>query len=136
AVRSNQQIFGSVSFGDASAGRRDQKRSTVMKRRGFLLFGLSLLACMALAARPHVAAAASWQTSAPRDGVYRSDGAELGLRNKYGAPGECYTVLAEVYDPYGSPEAYQYKSLCGDDWTYWYFQDANYRGWYSVTFAI
>ena len=107
-----------------------------MVRRGLALFGLSLLVCLVFATRPHVTAAASWQTSAPRDGVSRPRTAELGLRNKFGASGECYTVLAEVYDPSGNPEAYQYKSVCGDAWTYWYFGDANYRGWYSVTFTI
>ncbi|KPK46986.1 MAG: hypothetical protein AMJ77_04530 [Dehalococcoidia bacterium SM23_28_2] len=77
----------------------------------------------------------TWQTSAPRVAVGIGEVVELGLRNKFGEPGECYDFLMEVYDPmdgYSSGEA----TVCADEWAYLPYEDTFLSGTYYVFFWI
>ncbi len=99
------------------------------------LLGLLLL-CLFINPSRGIAADPAWQVSAPRDGVWRYTQVELGLRNKWGAYGECYWVDVEVYDPWGDVAQGGNGWVCSDDWSYWTFERAYYRGWYWVYYAI
>ena len=77
----------------------------------------------------------SWQVSAPRELVAMGDTVELGLRNEYGFPGECYDFVVEVFDPesyYSSGEG----TVCADEWTYLYYSDTWLSGIYDVFYSI
>jgi len=77
----------------------------------------------------------TWQVSAPRQPIALGDTAELGLRNKWGSPGECYDFVVEVLDPestYASGE----DTVCADEWTYLNYSDTWVAGTYSVYYSI
>jgi hypothetical protein len=107
-----------------------------------LIAGLALLVASAagtIAASPlatHAQAGMDWQTSAPRDPVSAFSAVTLGLRNKFGADGECYAFSAEVDHPFGDVAATGTFNVCGSDWTYLQFANTTYEGTYTVFFAI
>ena len=77
----------------------------------------------------------SWQVSAPREAVYAGTTIELGLRNEFGYPGECYDFTVEVYDPDGYT-ASGYGTVCADEWTYLTYSDTWTSGYYDVSYYI
>jgi hypothetical protein len=77
----------------------------------------------------------SWQVSAPRTAVAAGTVVELGLRNEFGYPGECYDFTVEVYDPDGYT-ASGYDTVCGDAWTYLTYSDTWVSGYYDVSYYI
>jgi len=77
----------------------------------------------------------SWQVSAPREAVAAGSTIELGLRNEFGYPGECYDFTVEVYDPDGYT-ASGYGTVCADEWTYLAYSDTWVSGYYDVSYFI
>ena len=77
----------------------------------------------------------SWQTSAPREAVYAGTTVEMGLRNEYGVPGECYDFTVEVYDPDGYSAAGN-DTVCADEWTFLTYSDTWVSGYYDVAYYI
>jgi hypothetical protein len=77
----------------------------------------------------------SWQVSAPREAVAIGDTVELGLRNEYGVPGECYDFVVEVYDPEGYYASGE-DTVCADEWTYLTYSDTWISGYYDVSYYI
>jgi hypothetical protein len=77
----------------------------------------------------------SWQVSAPRQAVAAGTTVELGLRNEYGMPGECYDFVVEVYDPDGYYASGQ-DTVCADEWTYLTYSDTWTSGYYDVSYYI
>jgi len=77
----------------------------------------------------------SWQVSAPRTAVTAGSTIELGLRNEFGYPGECYDFTVEVYDPDGYT-ASGYGTVCADEWTYLTYSDTWVSGYYDVSYFI
>ena len=77
----------------------------------------------------------SWQVSAPRELVAMGDTVELGLRNEYGFPDECYDFVVEVFDPEGSYSSGE-DTVCADEWTYLYYSDTWLSGIYDVFYSI
>jgi hypothetical protein len=77
----------------------------------------------------------SWQVSAPREAVAAGSTIELGLRNEFGYPGECYDFTVEVYDPDGYT-ASGYGTVCADHWTYLTYSDTWVSGYYDVSYYI
>ena len=77
----------------------------------------------------------SWQVSAPREAVAAGSTIELGLRNEFGYPGECYDFTVEVYDPDGYT-ASGYGTVCADEWTYLTYSDTWVSGYYDVSYFI
>jgi hypothetical protein len=77
----------------------------------------------------------SWQVSAPREAVAAGTDIELGLRNEFGSPGECYDFTVEVYDPDGYTSS-GYGTVCAADWTYLTYSDAWTSGYYDVSYYI
>jgi hypothetical protein len=77
----------------------------------------------------------SWQVSVPWEPVAVGDTVELGLRNEYGFPGECYDFLVEVFDPEGYYSSGQ-GTVCADEWTYMYDSDTWTPGFYDVFYTI
>ncbi|MGQ9573597.1 MAG: hypothetical protein ACUVV3_10535, partial [Dehalococcoidia bacterium] len=77
----------------------------------------------------------SWQTSAPRTPVGIGEVVEVGLRNKYGQPGECYTFLVEVYDPVGDYASAE-DTVCADEWTDLTYEYTYLSGIYYVYYSI
>jgi len=76
----------------------------------------------------------TWQTSAPRMPVAIGEVVDLGLRNKYGEPGECYDFLMEVSDPlaeYVSAEG----TVCADEWADLSYEYTYLSGTYGVYFS-
>ena len=63
------------------------------------------------------------------------DTVELGLRNEYGAPGECYDFVVEVYDPDGYSASGQ-DTVCADQWTYMTYSDTWVSGYYDVSYYV
>lgn len=61
---------------------------------------------------------------------------ELGLRNKFGDPGECYDFLIGVFDPFGDYAAWAQDTVCGDEWTEFTYDDTFVPGLYAVYFGI
>lgn len=77
----------------------------------------------------------SWQVSAPREPVAMGDTVELGLRNEYGLPGECYDFVVEVFDPEGYYASGE-DTVCADEWTYLTHSDTWVSGIYGVFYSI
>ena len=77
----------------------------------------------------------TWQTSAPRVPVAIGEVVELGLRNKYGEPGECYDFLMEVMDPL-EEYAWAEGTVCADEWADFTYEDTFLSGTYTVYFSI
>jgi hypothetical protein len=77
----------------------------------------------------------SWQVSAPREAVAAGSTIELGLRNEFGYPGECYDFTVEVYDPDGYT-ASGYGTVCADEWTYLTYSDTWVSGYYDLSYFI
>jgi len=77
----------------------------------------------------------SWQVSAPRQAVAMGDPVDLGLRNEYGFPGECYDFVVEVYDPDGYTSSGD-GTVCADQWTYMTYSDTWVSGYYDVSYFI
>ena len=77
----------------------------------------------------------TWQTSMPREPVAIGEVVELGLRNKYGEPGECYTFVVEVSDPLGEYTA-AYGPFCADEWADFTYEDTFLSGTYNVYFSV
>ena len=77
----------------------------------------------------------SWQTSAPREAVAMGDTVELGLRNEFGSPGECYDFTVEVYDPDGYYSSGN-DTVCADQWTYLTYSDTWTSGYYDISYYI
>jgi len=77
----------------------------------------------------------SWQVSAPREAVAAGSTTELGLRNEFGYPGECYDFTVEVYDP-DSYTASGYGTVCADEWAYLTYSDTWVSGYYDVSYYI
>ena len=77
----------------------------------------------------------TWQTSIPREPVAIGEVVELGLRNKYGEPGECYTFVIEVSDPLGEYAA-AYGPFCADEWADFTYEDTYLSGTYDVYFSV
>jgi hypothetical protein len=77
----------------------------------------------------------TWQTSAPRTPVGIGEVVELGLRNKYGEPGECYDFVIELLDPLGD-YAWAEDIVCADEWTDFIYEDTFLSGTYDVYFSI
>lgn len=76
-----------------------------------------------------------WQTSAPREAVAPGSTVEVGLRNKWGVPGECYDFVVEVYDPEGYYASGE-DTVCADEWTYLTYSDTWVSGYYDVSWYI
>jgi hypothetical protein len=76
-----------------------------------------------------------WQTSAPRTPAAVGEVVELGLRNKFGEPGECYAFLIEVLDPLGDYASAE-DTVCGDEWAYLTYENTFAPGTYDVYFSI
>ena len=77
----------------------------------------------------------TWQTSAPRVPVAIGEVVDLGLRNKYGEPGECYDFLMEVMDPLGEYASAE-GTVCADEWADFTYEDTFLSGTYDVYFSI
>jgi hypothetical protein len=77
----------------------------------------------------------SWQVSAPREAVAAGTTVELGLRNEFGSPGECYDFTVEVYDPDGYYESGN-DTVCADQWTYLTYSDTWTSGYYDISYYI
>jgi hypothetical protein len=77
----------------------------------------------------------SWQVSAPREAVAAGTTVELGLRNEFGSPGECYDFVVEVYDPDGYYSSGN-DTVCADQWTYLTYSDTWTSGYYDVSYYI
>jgi hypothetical protein len=77
----------------------------------------------------------TWQTSAPRVPVAIGEVVELGLRNKFGEPGECYDFLMEIFDPVGDYASAE-DTVCADEWTDFTYEDTFVPGTYNVYFSI
>jgi len=77
----------------------------------------------------------TWQTSAPRVPVAIGEVVDLGLRNKYGEPGECYDFLMEVSDPLGEYASAE-GTVCADEWADLTYEDTYLSGTYDVYFSI
>jgi hypothetical protein len=88
-----------------------------------------------VAAPPGDVTTLSWQVSAPREAVAAGTTVELGLRNEFGYPGECYDFTVEVYDPDGYT-ASGYGTVCADQWTYLTYSDTWVSGYYDVSYYI
>jgi hypothetical protein len=77
----------------------------------------------------------TWQTSAPREPVAAGEAVDLGLRNKFGEPGECYDFLMEVSDPQGE-YAWAEGTVCADEWADLTYEYTYLFGTYHVYFSI
>jgi len=77
----------------------------------------------------------TWQTSAPRTPVAIGEVVDLGLRNKFGEPGECYDFLIEILDPAGE-YAWAEGTVCADEWADFAYEDTFFAGTYHVYFFI
>lgn len=77
----------------------------------------------------------TWQVSAPREPIAAGDTAELGLRDKWGSPGECYDFGVDVVDPDGYLSSGD-ATVCADEWTYLDYSDTWVSGTYSVYYSI
>jgi hypothetical protein len=60
---------------------------------------------------------------------------ELGLRNKFGEPGECYDFVIEVFDPFGD-YVWAEDAVCADEWTDFTYENTFLSGIYDVYFSI
>jgi hypothetical protein len=60
---------------------------------------------------------------------------ELGLRNKFGEPGECYDFLIEVFDPLRDLASAE-DTVCADEWTDFTYEETFLPGTYHVFFSV
>jgi hypothetical protein len=77
----------------------------------------------------------TWQTSTPWEPLGIGEVADLGLRNKYGEPGECHDFLMEVVHPLGEYASAE-GTVCADEWADFTYEDTLLSGTYYVYFSI